>query len=442
MKSGELNSYGVQEITELISKNIDAVLLVDEPENKYRTIIKKGFFQKFLKEEGEYKELIEELWFHLNESQKKITEDYHVFIPTFGKFEGKYSKKLKLSFDGNSKVHVIQMTVYPLGDERYMFLMDDLDNSEYIQEYLTTDKVSTIQNTYLFSMYIDLVQNTTSSISITEISDDTVHSSISYTEWRMMIVNMIGEDDQSLFLERTDPEYLKKNFAPGRTSSFDCLMQNLEGKYIWVKLIFSRAKTTNEDDYRFVFMVQNIHENSVELFNELTKYEELALMDSLTEVYNHGRMETEIINALYSKKKFGTSIFLMMLDIDYFKHVNDTYGHSVGDDTLRVFVDIICDCIDEKDTTVGRWGGEEFVIVVYETNREKVLEIAERIRKNVEETIFPVVGQVTCSIGVTEMKADDTSEKAFCRMDKAMYKAKNEGRNCIRELYTCEESDD
>ena len=66
-------------------------------------------------------------------------------------------------------------------------------------------------------------------------------------------------DDQQLFLERTDPDYLKSNLMPGRTSSFDCLMQNLEGKYIWVKLIFSRAETNNsEEDFRYVFMMQDI----------------------------------------------------------------------------------------------------------------------------------------------------------------------------------------
>ena len=67
-----------------------------------------------------------------------------------------------------------------------------------------------------------------------------------------MIVNVIGKDDQALFMERSDPEYLKKMFTPGRTSSFDCLMQNLEGVYIWVKLIFSRIETGNPDDYKYV----------------------------------------------------------------------------------------------------------------------------------------------------------------------------------------------
>ena len=75
-------------------------------------------------------------------------------------------------------------------------------------------------------------------------------------------------------------------------------MKNLKGVFIWVKLIFSRTNTTNEDDFRFVFMVQNIHDNSIKLFETLKKYEDLASKDALTSVFNHGRIETEISNAI------------------------------------------------------------------------------------------------------------------------------------------------
>ena len=88
--------------------------------------------------------------------------------------------------------------------------MDELDD-EHEENF--SRKVESIQNTFLFSMYIDLAQNTISSLNITEVSDETVYAALSYSQWRMMIVNMIGADDQALFLERTDPDYLKKNLA-------------------------------------------------------------------------------------------------------------------------------------------------------------------------------------------------------------------------------------
>jgi diguanylate cyclase (GGDEF)-like protein len=427
-----LADYSIDDVPALFQENVDAVLIVDAEINEYKAMILRGVLEKVIDDSGSYHDLIEKLWFHFNDSNEKIAKDYHVFVSSFGEFKGKYSRRLKVRLDGEDVPHVVQMIVYPLSNpKQYMFVMDELGDNEYQEEYLTTKKVNTIQNTYLFSMYIDLVHDTTSSISITEISDDTVNSSIKYSDWRMMIVNMIWPEDQEQFLRRTDPDYLRKHFTPGRTSSFDCMMQNLEGKYIWVKLIFSRAETQNEDDYRFVFMVQNIHDNSIELLQTLKKYEEQALTDPLTGLYNHGGIETELYNAINTRKKTEEPISLMMLDLDYFKNVNDNFGHSIGDQTLKQFAKIIRKFVIEEKSSVGRWGGEEFVIICYGKNGADFFEMAEELRSIVQETEFPEIGRITCSIGVTEIKPEDTYNDAFNRLDKAMYASKQIGRNMV-----------
>lgn len=417
----------IEAISSLLYQKVDAVLVADAATDSYHAFIRRGIFSTLIEEEGKYKDLIEILWIHFNNTQDKITEDYKVFLPAYGKFKGKSSRRLKLSLD--SQQHIIQMMVYPIGDDKYVFLMDELDD-EHEENF--SRKVESIQNTFLFSMYIDLAQNTISSLNITEVSDETVYAALSYSQWRMMIVNMIGADDQALFLERTDPDYLKKNLAPGRTTSFDCLMQNLEGKYIWVKLIFSRAETMNNDDYRYVFMVQNIHEESVRLFDALKKYEDLALKDSLTGVFNHGRIETEIGNALDSVKRHGRKVSIMMLDIDHFKMVNDTFGHSVGDNTLKRFAATIRDSLADDHAVIGRWGGEEFVVVYYDQDGEQTLAAAERCRGRIAQTDFSEAGRITCSAGVTQMTPEDTVQSAFERMDSALYRAKSDGRNCVK----------
>ena len=411
----------------LFFQNVDAVLVADAASDSYHAYIRRGVFSTLIEEDGKYRDLIEILWIHFNNTQDKITEDYKVFLPSYGRFKGKSSRRLKLYQD--SRLHAIQMMVYPIGEDRYLYLMDELEDES---EETISKKVESIQNTFLFSMYIDLSQNSISSLSITEVSDETVHAALSYTQWRMMIVNMIGADDQPLFLERTDPEYLKKNLAPGRTTSFDCLMQNLEGKYIWVKLIFSRAETINDSDYRYVFMVQNIHEEYVRLFDALKKYEHLALNDSLTGIYNHGRTETEIANALDSRKKQGRKASVAMLDIDHFKWINDTFGHAVGDDTLRRFAAGIKDCLKDDSAVIGRWGGEEFVLILYDQDGDQALASAERCRCMIAQTAFPGTSGITCSGGVTELLPEDTAESAFERMDRALYSAKAAGRNCVR----------
>ncbi len=433
MSKINIDEYSYDDALKFINTSVDCVIIVDGDADKYRTLVKKGIFTDYIDDEGDYIDLVRKLWYHFNNSDEDITEDYHVFIPNEGRFGGKYSKRVNII--ENDITHVIQMTVYPIeANSTYLFLIDELETAMFVNEELTVQKVNTIQNTYLFSMYIDLVSDSTSSISVTEISDEVMQQEIKYSEWRNMIINMIWPEDQQLFLEKTDPDYLKKNFAPGRTASFDCLMMNLEGKYIWVKLIFSRSETSNEDDYRFVFMVQNIHENSIELLETMKKYEHLASRDSLTNVFNHGRMEAEIRNALYAKQNKNRDVSLMILDIDFFKHVNDKFGHSTGDVTLVQFTQIISEYIRDLNAVLGRWGGEEFVVVCYDTPYEKAIALAEGLRSTIAGEPFGKIGQITCSIGVTSINADDSFDDAFNRMDRALYNAKSSGRNCVKSV--------
>ena len=426
-----MSDYTKETVSNLLFEKIDAIIIVDANEDKYRTIKKSGLFETFLQEEGNYKSLVEKLWFHFSNKSDKIADDYHVFIPMIGQFKGKYVDRIKISID--DKIHLIQIAIYPLDEiqSKYMFLMDELDNSESLRVFLTDKKIDTIQSSFLFSMYVDLVKDIAYSINVTEISSNPQSYDLKYTDWRMMIVNMIWPDDQKLFLERTDPEYLKNNLTPGQTTSFDCQMKNLKGVFIYVKLIFSRANTSNNDDFRFVFMVQDIHENSIKLFDTLRKYEELASKDPLTSIFNHGRIETEIRNAIDRFNTKGHIASFMMLDIDYFKKVNDEFGHSVGDQVLKQFVKEVHDFLKPYDIKMGRWGGEEFVCVCYNMDINQIHKIADELREKIAGVEFEKCGKLTCSVGLTDITAGDTAEIVFDRVDKSMYEAKTNGRNCV-----------
>lgn len=426
-----MSDYNKESVSNLLFEKVDAIIIVDAHKDSYHAIKKTGIFKNLLENDGVYQKLVEKLWFHFSDNQDKISDDYHVFIPMIGKFKGKYVDRIKLHFE--DKNHLIQISIYPLDEEcnQYMFLLDELDNSEYVREFLTDKKIDTIQSSFLFSMYVDLIKDIAYSINVTEISSNPQNYDIKYTDWRMMIVNMIWPEDQQLFLERTDPEYLKKNLMPGRTTSIDCQMKNLKDVYIWVKLIFSRADTTNEDDFRFVFMVQDINDSSIQLFDTLKKYEELASKDTLTEIFNHGRIETEISNSIESFNTVGIPVSYLMLDIDYFKKVNDKFGHSTGNVVLKQFVDAVVDFTKDYNIINGRWGGEEFICVCYDINLEKAKEIAEKLKETIAQTEFEKIGNLTCSIGLTELKKGDTSAIVFDRVDQAMYEAKSSGRNCV-----------
>ncbi|MCR4739751.1 MAG: GGDEF domain-containing protein [Lachnospiraceae bacterium] len=424
--------YTGEDVIRLFSEHVDVIVVVDKNTDKYRALIRRGIFMELVEEEGDYNDLLSTLLIHLNTTSEKLPEGYQAFLPNFGTFTRKYSRRLKLVINEGEAAHIVQMMVYPLADEdAYMLIMDELDPEENEQESQTYRKVETIEKTFLFSMYIDLVEDKTGSLNISEISEENVQADLKYSDWRNMIVNVIGKDDQALFMERSDPEYLKKMFTPGRTSSFDCLMQNLEGVYIWVKLIFSRIETGNPNDYKYVFMVQNIHEEATAMFMSLKKLSDMALTDSLTGVFNRGKIETSAKNAV---KNFGGQnepLAMMIIDIDYFKSVNDEYGHATGDKTLKWFAHTITDCLKGERADIGRWGGEEFVVICHNRSLDEAVEMAERLRASVAEKPMPELKKVTCSIGVTDVRANDSFEDIFGRMDKALYAAKSSGRNRV-----------
>lgn len=424
--------YSDVDVANILNNSMEAVLVVSSKEDTYQRIKCSELFSKLLDETGSYKELIEKLCFHLSENDSKITDDYQVFLPKMIDFKGKHARKISCEINGEK--HRIQMFVCPteIEEGEYIIVLSDLDQSENEREIITENKVKTIQETYLFSMYIDLNNDKASGINVTEISNDDLHYEIKYSEWRNTIVNMIWGEDQETFLENSNPEYLKAKLKPGKNLSFDCQMKNLEGQFIWVRLIFGRIDTTSEHDYRFVFMVQNIHEDSMRLFKELKKFENLASFDPLTEVFNHGRIETELNNAIVELNGCDGQSSLMMLDIDYFKKVNDTYGHAVGDETLKAFIRCVKEAVASYDIRIGRWGGEEFVFVCYGYDSNSIQEIAENIRTSVESRIFDTIGHITCSIGITCIGENDTADSAFKRLDEALYDAKTSGRNCIK----------
>ena len=169
----------------------------------------------------------------------------------------------------------------------------------------------------------------------------------------------------------------------------------------------------------------------MELLSTLQTYEEKAIKDPLTGVFNHGEVETQLNNAIALRQKSETPVSVMMLDLDKFKAVNDNYGHATGDLTLKNFAKILMDMAAEEKALAGRRGGEEFVIICREKNADEACKMAEKLRQKVEEYLFPEICHITCSVGVTELKAADSFKDVFDRMDKAMYASKHNGRNMV-----------
>ncbi len=162
----------------------------------------------------------------------------------------------------------------------------------------------------------------------------------------------------------------------------------------------------------------------------------LATQDAATGLFNRRYLMETGQHELARMRRYGSPLALIMLDVDHFKRVNDTWGHPVGDRVLQGMAQVMKAMVRDQDTA-GRLGGEEFAVVLPETDRAGVLIIAERMRAAVEANPLAMADdgtlvRVTVSIGVTEVRPEnDSFEEALMRADQALYKAKDGGRNRV-----------
>jgi len=169
--------------------------------------------------------------------------------------------------------------------------------------------------------------------------------------------------------------------------------------------------------------------NKIIFLNKI-QLEKTAMTDELTGLFNRKKLTEVLDNELDRSKRFNHEFGFMMLDIDYFKRINDTYGHQVGDNVLKDIGRLI-NLYTRSTDIVIRWGGEEFVILCLETDVDGVMRLAENLRKEIEKYEFDTAGNQTISIGITMNNQDDKASKIAKRADEALYKAKNSGRNKI-----------
>ena len=159
-----------------------------------------------------------------------------------------------------------------------------------------------------------------------------------------------------------------------------------------------------------------------------------AHKDALTGVYNRSTLEENLNREVKLALRYKRHLSMIILDIDNFKAFNDTYGHSVGDKVIKATVEQTVACIRSTDI-VFRYGGEEFVILLSNTDIEGTKYLAERIRQSVEQAAIEHENKklkVTISLGIAELKDGEINANFFARADKALYEAKNCGKNCVK----------
>jgi len=161
------------------------------------------------------------------------------------------------------------------------------------------------------------------------------------------------------------------------------------------------------------------------------KLKKIAMFDRLTDVYNRYKLDMVLEKQIKISDRYQRDLSIIFLDIDKFKTINDTYGHEMGDLVLKKLSELILKNLRSSDI-FGRWGGEEFLIVCPETDLQKAVKVAEKLRKEIENFNFHNnLHQVTSSFGVVEHIPNETMKTLLHRVDKLLYKAKENGRNRV-----------
>ncbi|AFV96955.1 MULTISPECIES: sensor domain-containing diguanylate cyclase [unclassified Sulfuricurvum] len=168
----------------------------------------------------------------------------------------------------------------------------------------------------------------------------------------------------------------------------------------------------------------------VVVFTDITKLNELATLDVLTKVANRFQFDKVLEHSITLSQRYGRALSMMLIDIDHFKEINDNYGHLVGDEVLKILAQILRDGVRKSDV-IARWGGEEFVILLPDSELSSATKLAEILRLRIAEYDFKLVKKITCSIGIVRWNEGENPDQLLKRVDEKLYYAKETGRNKI-----------
>lgn len=212
---------------------------------------------------------------------------------------------------------------------------------------------------------------------------------------------------------------------------------NKEGKF---SEVLRFTKPNNEEYYVHTSLQYGFFKSKkviITLSSEVTqlkqaelKIKEMAELDPLTKLYNRYKLDEFMSLQINIFHRYKQTFSLVICDIDYFKQINDTYGHLVGDEILKNIASLIQENVRESDV-VARWGGEEFAILLPNTTMDEALHFTEKIHQIIRTTEHQKVGHVYISCGLSEFREGDTQLSLFHRVDNALYEAKNRGRDQI-----------
>ncbi|MDJ0778636.1 MAG: GGDEF domain-containing protein [Gammaproteobacteria bacterium] len=247
------------------------------------------------------------------------------------------------------------------------------------------------------------------------------------------------EDAQSLhnFVE-DGMALIQKNFQSAsdlhelKASIADNITQIRDGVETFVERFHERHEATEERNLRLTEQLSKMEQETQELQVMLNENREKLLYDSLTGVHSRMAYDERIVQELARWDRYQTPFSYAILDIDHFKHINDSFGHNAGDKALKIVAQMMLQYVRQSDY-VFRIGGEEFVLLLTNTPAADAAGMIEKLRAGIASSAIHFKGEpanLTLSAGITETRPDDNFESIYERADNALYRAKHSGRNC------------
>lgn len=262
----------------------------------------------------------------------------------------------------------------------------------------------------------------------------------------LMAVRLPGETDKNgwmlMFRKAIQRQYQWLANRDSLTAYTEGLLSRAPGKAteVWLETIKDRSEAWRRIDKRaaldlaedltVAISVNEISELNKRLHRANAQLQEIAHTDSLTQVWNRYRIEQAIDAELSAAERYDRPCSILLFDVDHFKRINDKFGHTMGDKVLKKLAFETHSLLRGSDF-FGRWGGEEFIILASNNTLKEAEALAERLCRHIADLHFADVGNITISIGVAQWQNNDSRRALIERADKAMYQAKQNGRNRV-----------
>jgi len=249
-----------------------------------------------------------------------------------------------------------------------------------------------------------------------------------------MVFRPLENLQRALFqLASSEGGHLDELARLGRTE-FDSVIDGFNHVLRKLRLIIAE-RTEAEMTVRAAIQRSNnafaqIQATQSELVEKNRQLETLSRTDQLTGVFNRRRLDEVLIDEFERHRRTGSLFSIILIDVDRFKSVNDNHGHQIGDQVLMELADCMLATKRPSDI-VGRWGGEEFLLICPDTGLQEAVQFAQLLRRAVAERDFSVTRQMTASLGVACVQEGDTIHGMIARADQALYRGKKNGRNRV-----------